>query len=70
MAANPKQIVKQISRDERLEAFEMFDVDGDGEVKDIHIMIHNYIHPYVKKFYVYSSTTLIQNNSTNFFLQR
>ena len=69
MAANPKQIVKQISRDERLEAFEMFDVDGDGEVKDIHIMIHNYIHPYVK-FYVLSSTTLIQNNSTNFFLQR
>ena len=70
MAANPKQIVKQISRDERLEAFEMFDVDGDGEVKDIQIMIHNYIHPYVKKFYVLSSTTLIQNNSTNFFLQR
>ena len=47
MAANPKQIVKQISRDERLEAFEMFDVDGDGEVKDIQITIYNYINPYV-----------------------
>ena len=35
MAAHTKHIVTQLSRDERLEAFEMFDGNGDGEVKEI-----------------------------------
>ena len=35
MTAQTKHIVTQLSRDERLEAFEMFDGNGDGEVKEI-----------------------------------
>ena len=39
MATQAKQLDKQASRQELLEAFKLFDVDGDGEVINFKVVI-------------------------------
>ena len=40
MATQAKQLDKQASRQELLDAFKLFDVDGDGEVTNLENILH------------------------------
>ena len=54
MATQAKALDKQTSRQELLEAFKLFDVDGDGEVIHLKVIIHKI---YQNPFYITSIKT-------------
>ena len=54
MATDTKTLQKQASRQELLEAFKLFDVDGDGEVVNFEVVKQIYLNPLRFKSHIYN----------------
>ena len=52
MATDTKTLQKQASRQELLEAFKLFDVDGDGEVVNFEVVKQIYLNPLKEIFLI------------------